>query len=237
LVLLPNVLLGMAPPTEILARPQPGEARPDYLSDGTPVWVIGLADGTVNVLLGFDQHRPNNLGKVLWWCPTAEALDNPEHGSKYDPYGHVIEGPAPYGLPAFGGRVEGGQVVVEQLGPPPPREVPHVGPPSHERDWCTFPEDEVVYHTFDGWPAWDSPTAAVEAAPEGWILLNGSLAPRGDQAILCSVGGCDDGVVAGNMLGPFRGDEFGPFFGERFIARVRDGALTDVTRVMPMGAP
>ena len=31
--------------------------------------------------------------------------------------------------------------------------------------------------------------------------------------------------------------EFGPIFGERFIARVRDGALTDVTRVMPIPPP
>jgi hypothetical protein len=31
--------------------------------------------------------------------------------------------------------------------------------------------------------------------------------------------------------------EFGPFFGERFIARVLEGALTDVTRVMPIPPP
>ena len=81
-----------------LARPAPGEVRPDHLPDGTPVWVIGHGDGSADVLLGFDSHRPYGLGKMLWWCETANALDNPHHGSKWDEYGVKIGGPAPEGL-------------------------------------------------------------------------------------------------------------------------------------------
>ena len=98
-----------------------GEVRPDYLSDGTPVWVIGHEDGSVDVLSGFDTHRPSNIGKVLWWCPSARAFQNPEHGSKYDEYGLRIGGPAPTGLPAYEIVVSGSQVSVGDLqGAPPP---------------------------------------------------------------------------------------------------------------------
>src|SRR5688500_20290993 len=44
-----------------LGRPNAGEVRPDYLADGTPVWVVGHQDGTVDVLSGFDTHVPFNL--------------------------------------------------------------------------------------------------------------------------------------------------------------------------------
>ena len=51
--------------------------------------------------VGLDTHTPFNIGKVLWWCPTALAFDNPEHGSKYDEYGLKLGGPAPTGLPSY----------------------------------------------------------------------------------------------------------------------------------------
>src|SRR5687768_16456767 len=60
-----------------LRRPSAGEVRAYYLADGTPVWVLGHQDGTVHVLSGFHTHVPFNLGKMLWWCPSALALENP----------------------------------------------------------------------------------------------------------------------------------------------------------------
>ena len=78
-----------------LSRPAPGEARADYLPDGTPVWVMGHDDGTVSVLSGFDTHTPLNLNKLNWWCRTSDAIENPAHGSKWDEYGVKIDGPAP----------------------------------------------------------------------------------------------------------------------------------------------
>lgn len=219
-----------------LDLPGRGEVRPDYMEDGTPVWVIGHADGTVSVLSGFDTHQPLGIGKVLWWCPIARAFENLEHGSKYDEYGLKIGGPAPAGLPSYEARVEGDQVIVGEPGSPPSVDVAHTGPPEVERDWCRAP-GQGTFHRFDGWEAFDSPTAAVEAAPQGWILLNAMLAPGDDGVVLCALSGCADAVRATNVETPPPDLEFGPFFGERWIARVRDGALTDVTRVLPIAAP
>jgi hypothetical protein len=219
---------------ETVRRPTPGEVRPDYLSDGTPVWVVGHEDGSVDVLSGFDTHRPSNIGKILWWCPSARAFENPEHGSKYDEFGLKIGGPAPTGLPAYEIMVSGSQVSVGDLQGAPPPDAPHSGPDELDRDWCTFPEDDVDFHTFDDWPTWESPTEAVAAAPEGWILLEGGLAVVDGQVSLCALTGCDDAVEAANVPESGLGATIGPLFGERFIARVRDGVLTNLTRVMPV---
>ena len=219
-----------------LRRPNAGVVRPDYLADGTPVWVIGHPDGTVGVLSGFDTHVPSNLGKMLWWCPSAQALDNPNHGSKWDEYGVKLGGPAPTGLPSWEVSVRSSRVFLGEPRAAPPLGTPPHGPPDHEREWCTAPEDPVVFHTFDGWTLWDSPTAAVEAAPDGWILLDGELAvsPAGDTVLLCAPNGCADSVAATNVEVPHpdMDPQFGPLGGRRFIGRVRDGALTDVTVVV-----
>lgn len=45
-----------------LQRPAVGKVRADYLPDGTPVWAMGHADGSVDVLSGFDTHTPGNFG-------------------------------------------------------------------------------------------------------------------------------------------------------------------------------
>jgi hypothetical protein len=221
---------------QTVRRPAPGEVRPDYLSDGTPVWVIGHEDGSVDVLSGFDTHRPFNIGKVLWWCPSAHAFENPEHGSRYDEYGLRIGGPAPTGLPAYETVVNGSRVSLGDLQGAPPPDARHSGPGELDRDWCTFPEDDVVFHSFDDWPIWESPTEAVATAPDGWILLEGGLAIVDGQVGLCGVSGCDDAVRAASVPEPDPGMGIGPLFGDRFIARVRDGVLTDLTRVMPAPA-
>lgn len=220
-----------------LRRPAAGQVRADYLADGTPVWVIGHEDGSVDVLSGFDTHVPGNLGKMLWWCPSARALDNPNHGSKWDEYGVKLGGPAPAGLASLEVSVRSSRVFLGAPRPAPPLDTPPHGPREVDRDWCIGGQDAVIFHTFDGWMPWDSPTAAVEAAPEGWILLEGELvvAPAGDSVLLCALDGCADSVVATNVEVPHPRQmdvRFSPLVGRRFIARVRDGALVDVTRVV-----
>src|SRR3990170_6034464 len=187
-----------------LRRPVAGEVRADYLADGTPVWVIGHDDGTVDVLSGFDTHVPFNLGKMLWWCPSAGALDNPNHGSKWDEYGVRLGGPAPTGLPSWEVTVRSSRVFLGAPRAAPAMGTPHHGPPDHEREWCTAPGDPVIFHTFEDWQLWDSPTAAVEEAPEGWILLDGRLTVAPDRAsvLLCSRTGCADAVAATNVEVP-----------------------------------
>ena len=219
-----------------LRRPNAGQVRADYLPDGTPVWVIGHQDGTVDVLSGFDTHVPLGLGKMLWWCPSARGLDNPNHGSRWDEYGVRIGGPAPAGLASWEVDVRSSRVFLGAPTPAPPRDAPVSGPPEHERDWCVPAEDPLVFHTFDGWKIWDSPTAAVEAAPDEWILLAGELiADRAEGRVrLCGLAGCADSAVAANVdvPPPDMDPRVGPLGGPRFLAHVRDGTLVDVTRVV-----
>ena len=228
-------LLRADEPEIVLRRPAVGEMRPDYLPDGTPVWVMGHADGRVDVLSGFDTHIPFNLGKLLWWCPSAQALENPQHGSTWDEFGIRIGGPAPAGLSSWEVTVRGGQVHLGAAQAAPPLDAPHFGPEEFERTWCVDPGDPVVFHTFDGWQVWESPTAAIEAAPEGWILLEGGLATVAGRVRVCSTTGCDDSAVAANVEVAPPNMPFGPLGEGRFIARVRDGVLVDVTRVVVLG--
>lgn len=232
LVLGSNLLRQDGPGPVSLRRPAVGQVRPDYLPDGTPVWVIGHEDGTVDVLSGFDTHVPFSLGKMLWWCPSARALDNPHHGSKWDEYGVKLGGPAPAGLGSWEVSVQGSRVFLGSQRPAPPLDTPPNGPAAFDREWCRVPQDGVVFHTFAGWELWESPTAAVAAAPEGWILLEGGLVAAGGRVHLCAFSGCTDSVVAANVGLPPADMEFGPLGGDRFIARVRDGILVDVTRVV-----
>jgi hypothetical protein len=217
-----------------LSRPAPGEARADYLPDGTPVWVMGHDDGTVSVLSGFDTHTPLNLNKLNWWCTTADGLENPAHGSKWDEYGAKIGGPAPTGLPSWDVRLDGNTVLLGDLHAGPAVGAPFVGPPEPDRDWCVPPGNRVIRHTFDGWPVWDSPTEAVAAAPDGWILVNGRLVIADIGAVqMCALSGCDDAVAATGIGIPSPevaalGDPFGS---TRWLARVRDGALVNITQL------
>lgn len=219
-----------------LRRPAAGEARADYLANGTPVWVIGHADGTVDVLSGFDPHMPSNLGKLLWWCPAARALDNPHHGSKWDEYGVRLGGPAPAGLPSWETAVQGGRVFIGDVRPAPPMGTEPAGPPEAEREWCG-PDDGVVVHTFDGWPAWDSVVEAIEAAPAGWILLEARLVRQGGGRVrVCSPTDCNDGVNAAIEPPPPEVARLDPWPDPRFLARVRNGTLVDITRIVHLEA-
>ncbi|MGZ8564266.1 MAG: hypothetical protein ACXWWU_11680 [Candidatus Limnocylindria bacterium] len=233
IVLTASLLLESAEPIS-LARPGPGEVRPDHLPDGTPVWVIGHGDGSADVLLGFDSHRPWGLGKMLWWCETAHALDNPHHGSKWDEYGVKIGGPAPEGLRSYEVQADGEQLLIGDLRTAPPLTVPAAGPPAADREWCLGNDATVDYHRFEGWRVWDSPADAVAAAPEGWILLEGELFadPEQGRVYLCAPTGCEDRATAASLdVPPPHIESWVPIAG-RFIAQVRKGELVGVSHVI-----
>ena len=235
--LVANLLIEAPEEPISLARPAAGEVRPDHLPDGTPVWVIGHGDGSADVLLGFDPHRPFSLGKMLWWCEAARALDNPHHGSKWDEYGVRIGGPAPEGLRSYEVEPAGGRLLIGDLHPAPPTTVRAAGPPEGDRDWCMGDDADVLYHRFEGWRVWDSPADALAEAPEGWILLEGDLLadPEQGRVYLCAKAGCEDRATAANVEVPPPGMEFGPLGPGRFIAQVRDGQLIGVSHVIVLG--
>jgi len=220
-----------------LALPAGGGVRADYLADGSPVWVIGQDDGTVSVLTGFDAHRIA-LRNLLWWCETAEMLESPSYGSLYDEHGAKMGGPAPTGLAAYDVTVAGGVIRVGALEEPPGRDE-HSDRPMPADDLRCFGLDApVVYHTFDGWAVWDSPSDALAAEPDDWILLEGALVVDGDAVYLCALDGCADRALAAGI--PAATDDeiaLGHLSGQRFIAHVRDGALVNVTRtIYPLAA-
>ena len=137
--------------------------------------------------------------------------------SKWEEYGVRIGGPAPAGLASWDVNVQSSRVFLGAPRPAPPRDARVFGPPEHERDWCLPAEDPVVFHTFDGWKIWDSPTAAVESAPDDWILLEGELiADREEGHVrLCGLAGCADSAIAANveMPPPDMDPQFGPLGG------------------------
>lgn len=93
----------------------------------------------------------------------------------------------------------------------------------------------AVAHTFEGWPVHTSPKEAVASAPDGRILMEGEVAVDGTDAVLCAIGDCTDAVLAAGIDLSRANPQFSPLVGERFIARVRDGALVDVARVIVAG--
>ncbi len=221
----------------VLARPLPGEVRADYLPDGTPVWVAGHADGDASVISAFSSHVPYGLNKLIWWCAKADAFDDPSHGGKWDEYGVRFGGPAPIGLATYETAVSGGRVAIGGLREGQPLGTPFLGPGETEREWCLGLDGGATWHTFDGWRIWDSPTAAVDAKPDEWILLEGHLAPVGGELRLCAAAGCADSARVLDVAMPSHPElELVPVRGERFIAHVRDGALADLTRAVPLPA-
>jgi len=222
-----------------LAAPGPGEVRPDYLADGEPVFVVGHPDGSAQVISAFSTHSPSGSHTLLWWCADSRGFVDPAYGSRWDEYGRKLYGPALTGLPSFSvDDSEGSELIVGgRLGPAGGEEAvdPNVG----LEPWCDGGPDSATYHTFDGWQVWDSPSAAVEAAPDGWILLEGELGLDATRQVLfCSLSGCDDSVAAATIRAPDPAVDFASFgAGPNFIGRVEDGVLVDVTRVMPIADP
>lgn len=235
------VALALTRPTPLgeahsVGRPAPGEARAEYLADGTPAWVIAHEGDGVDVLSGISTHIPFGVAKLTWWCPTARALEDPFHGAKWDEYGVRLDGPAPGGLISWSTQTVGDRVVIGAARPAPPMGTQPSGPSTIERDFCTG-EDPVIVHRFAGWPIWDSPREALAAAPSDWILVAGRLAPQNDGTVaLCALDGCADSVLAdGVEIPPPNRFAFDPWPDELYLARVRDGRITDLTRVIPDG--
>jgi len=227
-----------APETQALTieAPAPGEVRAEYLPDGEPVFFIGHDDGSGQLLSPFSTHVPQGLGKLTWWCPTARGFEDPFHGSRWDEYGVKMAGPAPSGLPTWQlAAAEDGGLALGELLDPPGLDAPVHGPPTEERTWCNGLEDPVTYPSFADWTVWDSPSAAVEEAPDEWILLEGGLSadPATGQVLLCSLAGCEDSAIAATVQRLPPGGDFPVVpVTQYFIARVQDGALVNLTRVI-----
>lgn len=227
-------LLRPTGPRFTVAAPAPGEVRADYLANGTPIWVIGKANGDVSVLSAFDTHVPAGVLKLTWWCPSSRAVEDPRHGSTFDENGAKITGPAPAGLAGYDVSRDGDRIVVGAAYAGPAVGTEPVGPPAEDRGQCVG-DDPVIIHTFPDWPVWDSPAAAL-AGVEGsdWFLVRGRLEPRGDGTVnFCPPDDCDQPIVMnGIRLAPRDPSAESLAAAQVFLARMRDGQIVDLTYIV-----
>ena len=84
-----------------------------------------------------------HLGEPIAFCPSSELFQEMAHGSKWDPAGYYLDGPAPRGMDRMQTRVDGGfvEINVTSLTEGPPR---GAGPPAHPTGpFCEYerPED------------------------------------------------------------------------------------------------
>jgi len=211
-----------------LALPQPGETRADYLPDGTPVWVVGHQDGSVDVLSASSTHPTFGVQQLTWWCPASRAIEDPFSESAWTEYGVKVAGPAPSDLAHWSTAVHGDKVLLGDLGSGAPARL------ATGRQQCTA-DDDVAVHAFEGWRRWESPRGAIAAEPEGWILIAGALVHQNDATVaVCSLTGCEDSAVpygVGAGL-PTSLSQFDGFPDQLFIVKVRGGRLTELTRVV-----
>jgi hypothetical protein len=84
-----------------------------------------------------------HVGEPIAFCPTSQTFQEMLHGSKWDPSGYWMDGPAPRGMDRVQVRVDNGFVEINitsvTLGPPR-----GAGPPAHPTGpFCGFerPED------------------------------------------------------------------------------------------------
>jgi hypothetical protein len=231
--------------SDVVAVPPRGEAKPAFLSDGHPIFLVHHEDGSVTVVDALSTHRPFGFEEIVVWCPTTRHLVEWAHEAHWDEYGRWHSaGPAPSGLPTYAFDVTARDAngdpasirVGEQLEPDPGHSAAVTDP--SRPPFCP-PDGSYVTHTIDRSNIYASPEAAVAAAPAGWVAVRGTLHVDDRDAFtqLCTQvadGACVDGV-------PVRGLDSVRFLPEIirrhpgtayeepqvWLVRVRDGLIDD----------
>jgi hypothetical protein len=218
----------------ILDAPPISKVAAANLADGRPVFVVHHEDGSLSVIDGISTHRPWGLAYAVTWCSSSRTFDDVYHGSKWTEDGVYMIGPAPTGLVTYETTVLGdGSVRVGSQLEPSPRG-------THSDFKPTGPFCDGSGDTIDvSVPSdlFDSPSAAIEAAPDGWIVVQARLvATTPGEVFLCSIDPSQGSVCAdhGPVVGvdPSRVEGMpesvvaGPF-----LARVQDGSFVDLTVV------
>jgi hypothetical protein len=185
-----------------LRAPADGEARPELLDDGSPVFVVGHRDGSVSVLSALNPH----LDRLVVWCDRSRTFTEVGPATYFDEYGRYMGGPAPQGLTPFAVElVDGGEgepaVEVGERWPAPGREVPPVQPTSLRCDVRDEPHGEVYYdavgHDLNALYGPLQAPEDVSTFDGRFLRLDARVAVGGDQVVVCSPrdeGGCPDGA-------------------------------------------
>jgi hypothetical protein len=217
---------GVAAPSGDLGTldvPADGRTVAARLADGRPVFV-GAAGGTVWVLDAREPRDPGELDVLLSWCPTDEAFIGSRPTSIFAADGSSLRGSdgmtahatTPANEDASRVRVEA-QTSVRPTAAMNRQLVYTCGP----GDWVLHsPQSDEIF----------DPSVAAESEPPGWIWLEGTLMPIGNEALLCDgidpADGCPTGVIA-NGIDPATLAAGG--VAGLFLGTVHDGTIEGLT--------
>jgi hypothetical protein len=215
--------------SNVVTVPRRGETSAVFLADGRPVFVVHHLDGTVSVVDGFSSHRAWGVEELDVWCPSTRQFVEVAHEAHFDEYGTLVKGgPAGRGgvatftfaIVATDAVGDPSQILVEDIQEPttPGRDSGVERPPFCPPGGTTGDETlipvtggysgetgMVAAHSLDGRQVWDSPAAAVAAAPAGWVAVQGTLLVDPDGFVqLCAQvvdGTCEGGVAVRGVDG------------------------------------
>ncbi len=239
--------------------PPRGQASAVFLQDGRPVFVVHHEDGSVSVVDAFSSHRAWGVEDMTVWCPTAREFVEVAHEARFDEFGGFAAPPAPGGLVTWGFHI----LQSDAAGDPATIQVTEMIPASggggnSGSDRAPFcpPGDTsqpgltevtgaysgdsgmVLTHRLGMDRVWDTPRAALAAAPSGWFAVRAAMQVDPDGFVqLCARvidGRCDGGVVVrgidgiGLFLTVTRFDWVSGYEEPQvWLVRVRDGVFDD----------
>jgi len=235
---------------DVVTVPPRGDVSAIFLPDGRPVFVVHHEDGSVSVVDAFSSHRAWGVEELNVWCPSTREFVEVAHEARFDEYGdYASAGPAPGGLVTF----DFTPVKLDDLGDPASIEIRAMREPSPEGSAPEVPPSRppfcpgvgagsIVGHSIPEGAIVQTPAAAVEAAPNGWIAVRGTLHVASDGFVqLCAeIDGehCVDGAAVrgidgiGLMLNVTRGPEVTAYEERQvWLARVDGGVLDDIAGI------
>ena len=220
-----------------LPRPEPGETLATYLDDGRPVFLVRHQNGDISVLDATSTHVADGVRILNVWCPKSRAFQDLRSGGGWDEWGVLHRGPPPSGLGTFSWKLRLGDethatgIDVTGFAGRVPGRAKSDGRSMF--DGCD--PSNWLFHTFDGMTPL-TPAAAVASSPGGWVLLRGRIDFAGLR--LCSEdAACLEPAHVADLRIP--GNYPHVELVERtsdYLARVRDGALMELTRVVQPAA-
>ena len=236
--------------SDVVPVPPRGDVSAIFLADGRPVFVVHHQDGSVSVVDAFSSHRAWGIEELNVWCSSTREFVEVAHGARFDEYGaYASVGPAPGGVATFAfspveldDRGDPASIEVGAMREPSPvGSAPEV--PQSRPTFCSgMDAGSIVAHSIPEGAIVETPAAAVEAAPDGWIAVRGTLLVASDGfAQLCAeVDGerCVDGAVVrgidgiGLMLNVTRGPDVTAYEQTQlWLARVDGGVLDDIAGI------
>jgi hypothetical protein len=181
--------------SDVVAVPPRGDVSAIFLADGRPVFVVHHEDGSVSVVDGFSGHRAWGIEELNVWCPSTREFVEVAHEARFDEDGdYASAGPAPGGVATF----DFTPVALDDRGDPASIEIGAMREPSPEGSapevspsrppFCPGVDaGSIVGHAVPEGATVQTPAAAVEAAPDGWVAVRGTLLVASDGFVqLCA---------------------------------------------------